>query len=281
MPRAGRLTEAQRVQLFTAGLQPPLSLDVEVHNPQSLSVAMSLARKLELREQFAAPAAPPRAAGRGLLPAPCVLPALPAPAAAAPANTITVEGRPVKKLSQVEMEEQRRLGLCYNCNDKFSRGHNKVCARLFFLDGVDAAEDDDGTEETEAPDDAPLISLHAIAGVRTISTMKVVIKMGSATLHALLDSGSTHNFIAEGGGHRSAPAAPQLPLRHRGQWDRVACVGMFRGANFSIEQQPFTADFYVLPIAGYDVVLSTQWLATLGPILWDFGQLTLSFWRGS
>ena len=51
LPRAGRLDEEQCVQLFTGGLQPPLSLDVEVHNPQSLAVAMSLAYKLELREQ--------------------------------------------------------------------------------------------------------------------------------------------------------------------------------------------------------------------------------------
>jgi hypothetical protein len=35
LPRVGMLTEAQRVQAFTAGLQPPLSLDIKVHNPQS------------------------------------------------------------------------------------------------------------------------------------------------------------------------------------------------------------------------------------------------------
>ena len=58
LPRAGRLDEEQRVQLFTGGLQPPLSLDVEVHNPQSLAVAMSLAHKLELCDQCAAAAAP-------------------------------------------------------------------------------------------------------------------------------------------------------------------------------------------------------------------------------
>jgi len=33
LPRAGHLDEAQWVQLFTVGLQPPLSLDVEIHNP--------------------------------------------------------------------------------------------------------------------------------------------------------------------------------------------------------------------------------------------------------
>jgi hypothetical protein len=60
LPRAGRLDEEQRVQLFTAGLPPPLSFDIEVHNPQTLVGAMSLARKFELRDQYTAP--PPRAA---------------------------------------------------------------------------------------------------------------------------------------------------------------------------------------------------------------------------
>ena len=59
LPRAGILSETQKVQIFTAGLQPPLSLDVEIHNPQSLTVAMSLARKLELRDQCALTYAPP------------------------------------------------------------------------------------------------------------------------------------------------------------------------------------------------------------------------------
>lgn len=45
LPCAGALTEAHRVQLFTAGLQPPLSLNVEIHNPQSLAVTMSLHEK--------------------------------------------------------------------------------------------------------------------------------------------------------------------------------------------------------------------------------------------
>jgi len=36
LPRAGVLTELQKVQIFTAGLLPPLSLDVEILNPQSV-----------------------------------------------------------------------------------------------------------------------------------------------------------------------------------------------------------------------------------------------------
>jgi hypothetical protein len=33
LPHASPLTEAQRVQLFTGGLQPPLSIDVRIQNP--------------------------------------------------------------------------------------------------------------------------------------------------------------------------------------------------------------------------------------------------------
>jgi hypothetical protein len=68
LPRVGQLDEAQRVQLFTSGLLPPLSLDVRVHNPQSLAAAMSLVRQLKLREQYAPAAA--KATSRGILPPP-------------------------------------------------------------------------------------------------------------------------------------------------------------------------------------------------------------------
>ncbi|WVZ89777.1 hypothetical protein U9M48_036141 [Paspalum notatum var. saurae] len=50
LPRAGRLGEAQRVQLFTGGLLPPLSHAVRIHNPETLATAMSLARQVELME---------------------------------------------------------------------------------------------------------------------------------------------------------------------------------------------------------------------------------------
>jgi uncharacterized membrane protein (UPF0182 family) len=59
----------------------------------------------------------------------------------------------------------------------------------------------------------------------------------------------------------------------------VPCTGVYRRAPFSIADDQFSADFFVFPLPGYDVVLGTQWLATLGPILWDFAAFTMSFWR--
>jgi len=81
LPRAGRLGESQRVQLYTGGLLPPLSHQVRVHAPETLAAAMSLARTLELIELDRISQLSPRAAPRAILPAPPPRPALPAGAA--------------------------------------------------------------------------------------------------------------------------------------------------------------------------------------------------------
>jgi hypothetical protein len=121
------LDEAQRVQLFTGGLLPPLSLQVHMQNLQTLAATMSLARQFELMEQYTA--APARVPACGILGALGSRPCLPAPPAATGPTPVPAhqgEGRPVKRLSKEEQEERRRLGLCYNCNEKYSRGHNCV-----------------------------------------------------------------------------------------------------------------------------------------------------------
>lgn len=50
LPRTGRLDEKQCVELFTGGLLPPLSHTIQIHNPEMLGAAMSLARQVELLE---------------------------------------------------------------------------------------------------------------------------------------------------------------------------------------------------------------------------------------
>jgi hypothetical protein len=195
LPRAGQLTEGQRVQLFTGGLLPPLSNQVRLHNPQTLAVAMSLAREVEVMERerlapvpTAAPTravfrAPPTAGQPPLaLPAPPVRPTLPAPpSGAVPAR---LEGPPIKRLSTEEQAERRRLGLCYNCNEKYSRGHNRVCRRIFFVDGVTITDEEEAAAAVEPNSDAaaPLFSLQAVAGVPICDTMQVKVDLGAATL---------------------------------------------------------------------------------------------------
>jgi hypothetical protein len=101
-----------------------------------------------------------------------------------------------KILSTAEQAERRRLGLCFNCDEKYSRGHYRFCKRIFFVDGVELA-DAAAADATEGDKEAPCFSLQAVAGVPMTDTMQLAVVVGDASLVALLDSGSTHNFISE------------------------------------------------------------------------------------
>jgi len=284
LPRAGRLDEEQRVQLYTGGLLAPFSHAVRLHNPDSLAAAMSIARQIELMEAERPTPPAPRAPARGILPAPAPRAALPPPPQplalpAPPAAAQPGRGDGNRRLSPEEMAERRRLGLCFNCNDKYTRGHNRFCRRIFFLEGV---EIDDVANEAAAaaPDaEAPCFSLQAVAGVPVAGTMQIRVALGAAALVALLDSGSTHNFISEAAARRSG-----LPLRQRprltalvANGERVTCDGVIRDAPLLIDGVAFPADLFVMPLAGYDVVLGTLWLGARGPIVWDLGSRRMTF----
>lgn len=146
---------------------------------------MSLARQMELHEQYTAAAVPTsRLVTRALLLAPAPRLALPAPQGAKPQtpSTINVEGRPIKRLMTAEQEERRCLGLCYNCNDKYTRGHNRVCKRLFLLESAIKDDDDAADEPTDktTTEESPQHSLHAIAGIRVSDTLQFRVTLGAS-----------------------------------------------------------------------------------------------------
>ena len=105
--------------------------------------------------------------------------------------------------------------------------------------------------------------------------------VGDVILTALLDTGSTHNFIAETAATRTGLQVfsdPRLTATVA-NGERISCPGVLRQAPIVIDGEEFCVDLYVLPLAGYDLVLGTQWLVTLGRIEWDFTARTLSFTR--
>ena len=287
LPRAGRLEEAQRVQLYTGGLLPPLSHAVRLHHPETLAAAMSLARQVELMEQSRPAPTLYRAPQRGLLAAPAPRPALPAspqplalPAPLAANQQGRAEGT-IRRLSKDEMAERRRQGLCFNCNEPYTRGHNRFCKRLFFVDGVEVDDVEDAAEagDQAAGTDAPCYSLHAVAGVRLSDTLRVRVMVGSVSLVALSDSGSSHNFISERAAQRTGLLVVSRPRLSAvvANGERIACPGVLPQAPFVIQGSSFTADLFIMPLAGFDVVLGAQWLGTLGPVTWDFTARTMSF----
>ncbi|XP_066395761.1 uncharacterized protein [Miscanthus floridulus] len=155
---------------------------------------------------------------------------------------------------------------------------------------LEEPEDDDPPADTDATATAepatfdpetPMISLHAIAGIRTEDTMQLYITVGNEQFVALLDSGSKHNFIRGDVARRvglqfqACPGAGVIVANG----DRVACRGLARDIGIRIADEMFTIDCYSIPIDSYDMVLGITFLRTLGPILWDFDDLCMAFWR--
>jgi hypothetical protein len=106
--------------------------------------------------------------------------------------------------------------------------------------------------------------------------MQIRVKVGVATLIALLDIGSTRNFIGEEAALRTnlqVRARPRLTARVA-NGERIACPRVLPQAPISIEGVSFCVDLYIMPLADFDLVLGTQWIATLGPIVWDIANHT-------
>lgn len=62
--------------------------------------------------------------------------------------------------------------------------------------------------------------------------------------------------------------------------EHVISSGVYCNTSIVIDMEPFLIDLFTIPLGRLDVVLGVQWLGTLGPVLWDFKRLRLSFLRG-
>jgi hypothetical protein len=61
--------------------------------------------------------------------------------------------------------------------------------------------------------------------------------------------------------------------------ERIVCPGVIRDAPVTVHGETFHVDLFVMPLAGFDLILGTQWLGTLGPIVWDVAARTMQFQR--
>jgi hypothetical protein len=198
LARCEDLAEKHQINIFIAGLQNPLRIDVELENPGMLHDAMALARAYEQRlalvndvsaKHPSSCAAPAHSALKTLS-----LPATSLTVGAKDSTTTTTPVAPcLKWLTATEIAAKWEKGQCYNCTEKFSREHLKICpAKGIYLLPID------DTKELLAPDrDEPRISLNAITGILPVATMCLAICINPATVTVMVDSGSTHSFISE------------------------------------------------------------------------------------
>jgi hypothetical protein len=158
-----------------------------------------------------------------------------------------------------------QAGECYNCSEKFSREHLKICP----MKGIYLLQIDD-TEELMAPDGDELsISLNAINRISPVATMRLAVRINTTTVSALVDSGSTHSFISKATAHRLHLHPSPCPGLHVtiANSDWVASVDVCGTIHFFIDHEEFITDMFIIPMDDHEMVLGVHWLRTLGPIL--------------
>jgi len=267
-----------------------LSTDVELAKPTTLEEAMALARAFERRQSASteAPAATGRLPARlpqrsstssSRTPPPTNTPGSTSALSGAPSKpAVPADGR-FKRLSPEEMAQRRLDGLCFNCPEKFSRDHLKHCTgKGIYL--LEMSADEDSQDGSESDEDLK-ISLAAITGIQTSATLHLTARVCDTPATALVDSGSTHSFIDEALAQRLGLTPVPRPGLSVGvaNGDRVASAGLCKAVHLVIGKEEFTVDLFVIPLGGFGIVLGCDWLRTLGPILWDFTNLTMLFWR--
>jgi hypothetical protein len=169
---------------------------------------------------------------------------------------------------------KRANGECYRCTEKFTPDHKCASKGVFLIEMDDDVEVDVAVDELG-------ISLHALTDIDVFNTMKLQVCVKGMMLVTLVDTGSTHTFIKEGLLLQlGLSVTPWEGLSVKvANGERVTSGGVCRATYMDIDSEYFSTDLYILPLDDFDIVLGIQWLHTLGPILWDFNNLTMSFWR--
>jgi hypothetical protein len=191
---------------------------------------------------------------------------------------------PVQRLTPMQMSERRKKGLCYNCDERWSSDHRCKNRKLYLMEEVEDEEAElieieEEEVEAELEDEKAEITLCALLGSTSPSTMRVIAILNGQKTVVLLDTGSTHNFM-----DRTLAKTLKLPIDVESNFGvRVAngqvirTLGECKEVKFKMQGLHLKLTFNLLELGGCGIVLGTQWLSTLGVISWDFKNLVMGF----
>jgi hypothetical protein len=203
-----------------------------------------------------------------------------------------------QKVSPTEMDERRKQGLCYYCDEKYFPCHKCREQNFFQIDGLAStfsedilsgeAQDSKNTQPTSPiPDptkppmklEEPVISLHALRGIYAPQTLKIKGYIKHRPVVVLIDNVSTHNFI-----HHRVIEDVNCFVRPISNFQiLIANVGTMKCGspceNVKLQMGDYNLKTHMFPIAMgvCHIVLGVEWLCTLGPIIVDYHELYLSF----
>lgn len=202
--------EEYYISSFISGLKPNIKGAVKMFRPQKLADAIILAKQEEARTQMVQTGTKVVIHQKGAMSnsdsSKDVSKHLHTDKGVSQSLMVKRNNRTI--LSSKEINDRRMKGLCFNCDESYSPGH-RCRAKIYMLlgegdysdedaDGVTDVEPDERGSENEEGERAAEISLNALSGSSTTSTIKLRGTHKKTQLNILADSGSTHSFIDSG-----------------------------------------------------------------------------------
>ncbi|XP_035543565.1 uncharacterized protein LOC118347658 [Juglans regia] len=286
------LSDVHKLNCFLSGLKDEIRLPIRMFNPVSLSAAYTLAK---IQEEYLASSKKTSKVGVDKI--------SPMVGGSYSRGPYSGEGNSTKwqnpwggtrKVSSIQMNEKRKKGLCYHCDEKWNPQHTCKNPRIYLMQVdedlpeaekepvvVEITEDEIvGVAETSV--EAPEISLAAITGTPTMSTMCLLGTLMGEPVVILVDSRSSHNFVES-----TLITRLKLPIDASSNLNvRVAngqslrSGGVCKEVRLKVQGMVFQPSLHLLNPAGCDIVLGIQWLVTLDTITWNFSKLLMGFTYG-
>jgi hypothetical protein len=110
------------------------------------------------------------------------------------------------------------------------------------------------------------VSLHVLLGVRTPNAMSLPVSINGHRLVALVDSGSTTNFMLVGLMSRlQLPSTPHPTIKVQvANGDNMPCQGMARSVDLRAGTEQFSIDCIGLTLGAFDVILGLSFCGCWG-----------------
>ena len=162
----------------------------------------------------------------------------------------------IRKLTPARVEEYRKKNLCFKCDGPYSQGHKCKGRSLMMIECNDSEPESEGEEEIlfepkeKFKELTPAISLHAMEGSSSPTTIRLMGTINNKPVNILLDSGTTHNFVdskvVQRTGHKGSHEL-SFGVTIAGD-EELHTEGVCRSVHVRCQGTDIIADFYILPV---------------------------------
>nr|GMD47278.1 Transposon Tf2-12 polyprotein [Ipomoea batatas] len=141
-----------------------------------------------------------------------------------------------------------------------------------------AVTDEDNDVDNCLEDLEPEISLHAIIGISHSQTMQIRLLIAGTPIIALVDSGSTYNFINVATAHRlHLPISPHTGLCVAvANGEHMPSSGICQNMFLQYDSISFVANLFVIPLAGVEPILGVKLMVLVSRLCISSTSLSLN-----